>query len=90
MEGRNHFAFDDPERQKKHPWKAALEAFAINVGVQCFDQFVMNEEFAKISFHSIKHNIETGLFGITTSSLPICLPIHTMADSISMLQEVMA
>ena len=53
------FAFDDPERQKKHPWKAALEAFAINVGVQCFDQFVMNEEFAKISFHSIKHNIET-------------------------------
>ena len=24
------FAFDDPERQKKHPWKAALEAFAIN------------------------------------------------------------
>lgn len=54
------FAFDDLERQKKHPWKAALEAFAINVGVQCFDQFVMNEEFAKISFHSIKHNIETG------------------------------
>lgn len=54
------FAFDDPERLKKHPWKAALEAFAINVGVQCFDQFVMNEEFAKISFHSIKHNIETG------------------------------
>ena len=54
------FAFDDPERQKKHPWKAALEAFVINVGVQCFDQFVMNEEFAKISFHSIKHNIETG------------------------------
>lgn len=54
------FAFDDPERQKKHPWKAALEAFAINVGVQCFDQFVMNEEFAKISFHCIKHNIETG------------------------------
>ncbi len=54
------FAFDDPERQKKHPWKAALEAFAINVGVQCFDQFVMNEDFAKISFHSIKNNLKTG------------------------------
>ena len=54
------FAFDDPKRQKKHPWKAAVEAFAINVGVQCFDQFVMNEEFAKISFHSIKHNIQNG------------------------------
>ncbi len=54
------FANDDPERQKKRPWKAALEAFGINVGVQCFDQFVMNEDFAKISFHSIKNNLETG------------------------------
>lgn len=54
------YASNDPARQKKHPWKAALEAFCINVGVQCFDQFVMNEDFAKISFHSIKHNLETG------------------------------
>ena len=54
------FAFDDPERQKKHPWNAALEAFAINVGVQCFDQFVMNEDFAKISLHSIHNNLKTG------------------------------
>ena len=54
------FAFDDPERQKKHPWKAALDSFAIIVVVQCFDQCGVNEEFAKISFHSIKHNIETG------------------------------
>lgn len=54
------YAFNDPERQRKHPWKAAMEAFAINVGVQCFDQFVMNEDFAKISFHSIKNNLKTG------------------------------
>ncbi len=54
------YAFNDPARQRKHPWKAALEAFAINVGVQCFDQFVMNEDFAKISFHSIKNNLKTG------------------------------
>lgn len=54
------YAANDPSRQKKHPWKAALEAFAINVGVQCFDQFVMNEDFAKISLHSIKHNIQNG------------------------------
>lgn len=54
------YAFNDPARQKKHPWKAALEAFGINVGVQCFDQFVMNEDFAKISFHSIKNNLKTG------------------------------
>ena len=25
------FAFDDPERQKKHPWKPAIETFGINV-----------------------------------------------------------
>lgn len=54
------YAFNDPSRQKKHPWKAAIEAFGINVGVQCFDQFVMNEDFAKISLHSIKHNIQNG------------------------------
>lgn len=54
------FAFDDPERQKKHPWRAALEAFGINVGVQCFDRFVMDADFAQISLHSIKNNIKTG------------------------------
>ena len=54
------FAFDDPMRQKKHPWRAALEAFGINVGVQFFDRYVMNEDFAKISWSSIKNNIKTG------------------------------
>ena len=54
------FAFDDPERQKKHPWKAAIEAFGINVFVQSFDRFILNEDFAKISFNSIKHNIKNG------------------------------
>lgn len=54
------YAFDDPARQKKHPWRAALEAFGINVGVQFFDRYVMNEDFAKISWSSIKHNIKTG------------------------------
>lgn len=60
QEGDSPFAFDDPMRQRKHLWKAALEAFGINVGVQCFDQFVMNEDFAKISLRSIKNNIKTG------------------------------
>lgn len=54
------FAFDDPLRQKKHPWRAALEAFGINIGVQFFDRYVMNEDFAKISWSSIKNNIKTG------------------------------
>ncbi len=45
---------------KKRPWLAALEVFGINAGVWAFDSYVMNEEFAKISIHTIKHNIETG------------------------------
>lgn len=28
------FAFDNPDNQKKHPWKAAIETFGINVLVQ--------------------------------------------------------
>ena len=54
------YAANDPSRQKKHPWKAAFEAFMINVGVQCFDQFIMNEDFAKITMHTIRHNIKNG------------------------------
>ena len=45
---------------KKHPWIAALEVFGINAGVWAFDSYVMNEEFAKISIHTVKHNIENG------------------------------
>ena len=54
------FAFDDPERQKKHPWKAAIETFGINVLVQSFDRFILDADFAQISFNSIKHNIKNG------------------------------
>lgn len=54
------YAANDPARQKKHPWKAAFETFMINVGVQCFDQFVMNEDFAKITMLTIRHNIKNG------------------------------
>lgn len=54
------YSVNDPLRQKKRPWRGVLETFGINVGVQCFDQFVMKEDFAKISFHSIKNNIKTG------------------------------
>ena len=54
------FAFDNPDNQKKHPWKAAIETFGINAFVQSFDRFVLNEDFAKISFNSIEHNIKNG------------------------------
>ena len=54
------YAYDDPTRQKKHPWRAALEDFGINVGVQSFDRFVLNADFAQISWQSVKHNIQNG------------------------------
>ena len=56
----NLFAFNNPENSIKRPWKAALEVVGINMLVNGFDRFVMNEDFAKISLHSIKHNIKNG------------------------------
>ena len=49
-----------PLSSPKRPWLAALEVFGINAGVWAFDSYVMNEEFAKISIHTVKHNLETG------------------------------
>ena len=49
-----------PLSSHKRPWLAALEVFGINAGVWAFDSYVMNEEFAKISIHTVKHNLETG------------------------------
>ena len=54
------YAYDNPLNQEKHPWKAAVEAFGINVGVQLFDRFVLDADFAKINFKTIRHNIEHG------------------------------
>ena len=39
---------------------SAVEVFGINAFVNCFDRFVLKEEFAEISFHSIKRNFEHG------------------------------
>ena len=44
----------------KHPWRAAIETFGLNVGVWAFDRYVMQEDFAKISLSTIKHNIKHG------------------------------
>lgn len=54
------FAFNDPAARRKRPWIAAAEAFGINVLVNSFDRYVMNEDFAKISWSSIKHNFKKG------------------------------
>lgn len=54
------YAYENPINQKKHPWKAAIEAFGINVGVHLFDRFILNADFAQISWKSVKHNIQNG------------------------------
>lgn len=56
----SRFAFDYPERNQKHPWWAAVETFGINAGVQLFDRFVMDADFAQINLHTIHHNFKTG------------------------------
>lgn len=45
---------------RRNFWKAAAETAGINVLVHCFDRFVMNEDFAKVNFKTIKHNIDNG------------------------------
>lgn len=58
--GNSVYAFDNPENHRKHPWNAALEAFAINAGVWAFDFLVLDADFAKINFNTIRHNIKNG------------------------------
>ncbi len=45
---------------KPKPWLAAVEATGINVFVHCFDRFVLREDFAKTTLHSLGHNIRNG------------------------------
>lgn len=44
----------------KRPWRAAIETVGLNVGVWAFDRYVLQEDFAKISIHTIKDNINNG------------------------------
>ncbi len=45
---------------RRNFWKAAAETAGINVLVHCFDRFVMNEEFAKVTFKTIGDNLRNG------------------------------
>lgn len=53
-------AYQDPSRQTKHPFKAATEAFILNLGVNAFDRFILKKDFAKINLSSIRHNVKNG------------------------------
>lgn len=43
-----------------HPWRAAAEVTAINLGVHAFDRWALNEEFAQVTLKSIGHNLRNG------------------------------
>ena len=54
------FAYQNPLTMKKRFFKAGVEAFGLNMAVQSFDRFVLNADYAKISFSSILHHITNG------------------------------
>jgi hypothetical protein len=46
---------------KKRYWRAAAEATAINVGVQLFDRWALNSDFAQTTLNSLKRNFTDGM-----------------------------
>ena len=45
----------------KRPWQALAEVTAINVGVQLFDRWVLNSDFAQTTLRSLKRNFTDGM-----------------------------
>lgn len=43
---------------KKQPWRAGFEVALTNIGVWSFDRFVLQEDFAKITMHSVRNNFK--------------------------------
>lgn len=46
---------------KKRYWQAAAEATGINVGVQLFDRYILNTDFAHTTLRSLKRNFTDGM-----------------------------
>jgi hypothetical protein len=46
---------------KKRYWQAAAEVTAINVGVQLFDRYALNSDFAQTTLNSLKRNFTDGM-----------------------------
>jgi len=69
---------------KKRYWQAAAEVTGINVGVQLFDRYALNSDFAQTTLNSIWHNLRPVSSGTTTSSSPTSSPIPITATSTSM------
>ncbi len=47
---------------KKNGWGAAAQAFSINMSIWGFDRYILNADFAHISFNSIKDNFSNGFY----------------------------
>ena len=46
---------------KKRPWQALAEVTAINVGVQLFDRYALNSDFAQTTLRTLKRNFTDGM-----------------------------
>ena len=46
---------------KKRYWQAAAEATGINIGVQLFDRYALNSDFAQTTLNSLKRNFTDGM-----------------------------
>lgn len=54
------YAWNNPDLPKKRPFLSAVEVVGLNMAVWGFNHFIMNEEFAKISWKTIRRNIQHG------------------------------
>ncbi|EEC94193.1 hypothetical protein PRABACTJOHN_04446, partial [Parabacteroides johnsonii DSM 18315] len=55
-----HYISDTTLFHPRHPWKAALETFGLNMLVWGFDRYLVKEDWAYINGHTIKSNFKKG------------------------------
>ena len=63
-EKRSQLVFNDSTMAlptRKRPWQALAEVTAINVGVQLFDRWALNSDFAQTTLRSLRHNFTDGM-----------------------------
>lgn len=63
-EKRSQLVFNDSTMTlptRKRPWQALAEVTAINVGVQLFDRWALNSDFAQTTLRSLRHNFTDGM-----------------------------
>lgn len=57
---RRHYVSDTTWTSPYRPWLAIGEVFGLNMAVWGFDRFIMNEDFARINWHTIQRNFRKG------------------------------